>query len=74
MFAATAAAVQRILIIRWTVVEQHPLLLDSHQALVEPRPCHCMSLVPGLDTVLAPDGHLEAAVDDLTGCPEVVQD
>ena len=73
MFTA-ATAVEQILILRGTVMEQHSLLLDSHQALVEPRPGHWLSLVPGLDTVLAPDGHLEAAVDDLTGCPEVVQD
>ena len=55
-------------------VEQHPLLLHSNQALVEPGPlCWGLPCLPALHQVLAADGHLEGGVDDLAGGPEVVQ-
>ena len=65
-----------LLLIRGVEVEQHALLLHGHQALIEPGPL-CPGLtggLPGLDEVLASDRHLEGAVDDLAGRPEVLQD
>ena len=53
-------------------MEEHALLLDCHQALVEPGPVAGL-LGGGLDQLLAADGHLEAAVDDLTRRSEVVK-
>ena len=74
-------------------MEEHALLLDCHQALVEPGPVAGL-LGGGLDQLLAADGHstvqytiiqhstvqytpadghLEAAVDDLTRRAEVVK-
>ena len=51
-----------------TEVEQHALLFHSNQAFVEPGPLsRSLSPLPPLHQVLAPDGHLEAAVDDLAG-------
>ena len=55
-------------------MEEHALLLDCHQALVEPGPvAGLLGGGGGLDQLLAADGHLEAAVDDLTRRAEVVK-
>ena len=64
----------RVLLLSRVEVEQHPLLLHCHQALVQPGTVGPRVGLPPLHQVLAPDGHLEAAVDDLTSCPEVLQD
>ena len=64
-----------LLLVRGVEVEQHSLLLHRHQALIKPRPLGGgLTGLAGLDEVLASDCHLEAAVDDLTSCPEVLQD
>ena len=69
------AHVLGFLLVGGVEVEQHSLLLHRHQALVKPRPLGgSLTGLAGLDEVLAPDCHLEAAVDDLTSCPEVLQD
>ena len=61
-----------LLLVCGVEVEQHPLLLHSHQALVQPGTVGGgRAGLPGLDKVFAPDRHLEAAVDDLTSGAEV---
>ena len=64
-----------LLLIRGVEVEQHSLLLHRHQALIKPGTLRgALTGLSGLDEVFTSDRHLEAAVDDLTSCPEVLQD
>ena len=63
-----------LLLVRGVEMEQHSLLLHRHQALVKPRPLSgALTGLSGLDEVFTSDRHLEAAVDDLTSRPEVLQ-
>ena len=59
-----------LLLVRGVEMEQHPLLLHSHQAFIQPGPlCSGLTRLSGLDKILASDRHLETAVDDLTCRP-----